>query len=123
MMKRLWSGLAAGLVVLAGCGGGSSGPSDGSSPQVRIDAPTAGATVGGQVSIDVTVTDDFGVDQVRILIDGTLLTTIYSAPYHVNWNTSGLTNGSSHVIRVEALDAAKNVGTSQISVTVQNGVN
>lgn len=111
------------LLVLAGCGSGTSNPSDGSSPQVRIDAPVAGSTVGGQVSIDVTVTDDFGVDQVRILIDGTLLTTMYSAPYHVNWNTSGLTNGSSHVIRVEALDVAKNVGTSQISVTVQNGVN
>lgn len=122
-MSRFWSGMTGTLLLLASCGSGTSNPSDGSSPQVRIDAPVAGSTVGGQVSIDVTVTDDFGVDQVRILIDGTLLTTIYSAPYHVNWNTAGLTNGSSHVIRVEALDVARNMGTSQISVTVQNGVN
>lgn len=109
---------------LAGCAG-SPTASDGSSPQVRIDAPAAGAIVGGQVSIDVTATDNFGVDKVRILINGVLLNNseIYTAPYHATWNTSSLANGSVHTIRVEALDVARNIGTTQIQVSILNGPN
>lgn len=115
--------LRAAMLGAAACGGGTAGPSDGSSPQVRIDAPVAGATVGGQVSIDVTAVDNFGVDKVRILIDGVLLNNaeIYTAPFHATWNTSSLADGSVHTIRVEALDVAKNIGTTSIQVTVQNG--
>ena len=114
--------LMAGMLGMAGCSGGPTG-ADGSSPQVHIDAPAAGATVGGQVSIDVSAIDDFGVDKVRILVDGVLLQEVYTSPFHATWNTSALTNGSVHTIRIEAFDVAKNVGTTQIQVTVQNGVN
>ncbi len=85
--------LVAALLCSLGCGGGTSAPSDGSSPQVRIDAPAAGATVGGQVSIDVTATDNFGVDKVRILVGGTLLQELYTSPFHAVWNTSQLAHG------------------------------
>jgi len=109
------------LVAIIGCAGSSTGTNDGSPPQVVITAPLAGAEVNGTVAIDVTAVDDFGVDQVRILIDGNLLVTLYTAPYHANWNTSALPDSSVHVIRVEALDVAKNIGTTQISVTVRRG--
>ena len=109
------------LFLAAGCLGNTDS-SDGSSPLVSIDAPANNATVGGQVSIDITAVDDFGVDQVKLLIDGELKTTMFTAPFHYNWNTQPLVNNSQHVIRVEALDVAKNVGTRQITVTVQNGV-
>lgn len=102
----------------------SNGPAaDGSAPLVGIDAPAANATVAGSVAIDVTAVDDFGVDKVRILIDGVLLAELFSTPFHAIWNTQSVTNNSSHVIRVEASDVAGNVGSKSITVTVQNGVN
>jgi hypothetical protein len=110
---------ASGLLIA--CGVGGSDPSDGSSPQISIDAPLPNATVGGQVSIDLTVTDDFGVDEVKILIDGAELIKLFTAPFHANWNTVGLADNSTHVIRVEAKDLSGNIGIKSITVTVQNG--
>ena len=108
------------LLFAAACSLGSDA-SDGSSPLVSIDAPLPNATVGGQVSIDVTAVDDFGVDEVRILIDGTELIKLFTPPFHATWNTVQLPNNSSHVIRVEAKDVAGNIGLRSITVTVQNG--
>lgn len=112
--------LATAGFVFAACGSGSSEASDGSAPQIRIDAPADKSTVGGQVSINVTAIDDFGVDKVRILIDGTLLTELFEAPYHAGWATAALANGTVHIIRAEALDHARNIGFTTISVTVEN---
>ena len=94
------SRVLAGLVTLAACGVGGSGPSDGSAPQVAITAPANGATVGLQVNIDVIAVDDYGVDKIRILIDGTLRTEIFSPPFRYVWNTGSLAHNSVHVIRV-----------------------
>jgi hypothetical protein len=109
------------VLALAACGSTDPNPSDGSAPIVAITAPVQGATVSGTVSIDVSAFDDFGVDKVRILIDSVLLTELYTAPFHANWNTSSLVDNSTHVIRVEALDVAQNIGTQQINVTVLRG--
>ena len=109
------------LLVLWGCSLGGSGPTDTASPQVVITRPLAGDTVTSQVSIDVLATDDFGVDKVRFLIDGVLLTELFTAPYHVTWNTALLPNNSDHVIKVEAIDLAKNTAFRSITVTVVRG--
>ena len=108
---------AAGLLSCVG----NAGPSDGSSPQITITAPLHQATVGGQVSIDMTVTDDYGVDKVTVLIDGVVLTTMFNPPFHVNWNTGSLPSPSTHFIRVEALDINGNLAIRQITVNVLNG--
>ena len=113
----------AAAALLGSCSLDNGPASDGSAPLVGIDAPAANATVAGSVAIDVTAVDDFGVDKVRILIDGVLLTELFSPPFHAVWNTQSVTNNTSHVIRVEASDVAGNVGSKSISVTVQNGVN
>jgi hypothetical protein len=107
--------------LAAGCGGGSSGPSDGSAPQIVITAPAAGATVGGQVSIDADVTDDFGVDVVHIYVDDTLKITEFTPPFHYLWNTSSLPDSSTHSIKVDAMDVAKNLSLQTITVTVSRG--
>jgi hypothetical protein len=111
--------LSTGL-TLAACGFGSGAGPDGSSPLVQINAPTANATVSGQVPIDITAMDDSRVDKVRILIDGVELTTMFTAPFHTLWNSQSVTN-TSHAIRAEASDVAGNVGTFEITVTVSNG--
>ena len=106
--------------LLAACSLGSE-TSDLSSPQISIDAPLPNATVGGQVTIALTVTDDFGVDQVRILIDDTERAKLFTPPFGFIWNTVQLADNSTHVIKVEATDINGNVGIKSITVTVQNG--
>jgi len=112
---------ALGFLALLGCGSTDPNPSDGSPPLVVINSPQDGATVNGQVSIDVTAIDDFGVDKVRIFKDNTLLVEQYTPPFHALWNTSAETDGSQHTIKVEALDVAKNLRTVSIGVTVSRG--
>jgi hypothetical protein len=122
MLSIRSSALAALGLALGACSLGSGPGSDGSSPQISIDAPAANATVAGQVPIDITATDDFGVDKVRVLIDGVLLVEMFTPPFHTIWNSQSVTNNTNHVIRVEALDVAKNLGTKEITVMVVNGV-
>jgi len=109
------------LGLAAACSSGSSNPSDGSAPQIQITAPLAGATVGGQVSIDANVVDDFQVDVVRIYVDDVLKSTQFTPPFHYLWNTSSLPDNSTHTIKVDAMDLAKNLSFQTISVTVSRG--
>ena len=113
--------LAAG--VTAGCLASTELPPDAIPPQVQITAPQAGDTVGGGVSVEVSANDNYSVEVVRILIDGTLRGTFYARPYQVLWGTFGLANNSSHTIVAEAVDGANNVGRAQISVVVFNDKN
>jgi Bacterial Ig domain len=117
---RLGFMLAVGLLAILGCSI-SSTDNDGSPPQLAITHPASGDTVGGQVSIEAVATDDFGVDKVRFLIDGTLLSEQYTPPFRVSWNTSSLLDLSTHTIRVEASDVAKNTSFAQIVVIVRPG--
>jgi len=109
------------LGLAAACSSGSSNPSDGSAPQIQITAPLAGATVGGQVSFDADIIDDFGVDVVHFYVDDTVLCTKGTPPYHCVWNTTALPDQSTHVLKVDAMDVAKNLSFQTISVTVSRG--
>ena len=113
--------LASGLAA-AGCGVGS-GTSIDAAPIVTITAPVEGATVGNNVNIAATVFDDFRVDKVRFLIDGTQLPdgVQFDPPFSINWNTQTVTDHAQHVIRVEATDNAGNIGFKQITVLVVRG--
>lgn len=110
-------------LLLAACSLDSSNPSDGSPPLVAIDSPANGAVVSGQVAIQVSAVDDFGVDKVQIMIDNVELAVLFTAPFQAVWNTAPpqILNGSTHTILVRAYDVAQNVGSRQITVTVQKG--
>ena len=110
------------LLLLAACGTGSSEPSDGSAPLLSIDAPLNNAIVSGQVSIDISAFDDFGVDKVEVFIDNVSLIVMFNPPFHTLWNTQSLANDSQHEIKVIAQDVAKNKTTRVVTVKVQNGV-
>ena|ERR1044071_5845444 len=111
--------LSVSLFPLAGCIGGSN-PADTGGPLVAITNPQDGATVGSNVSIDVAAVDDIGVDLVRVLVDADTLAVMYTPPFHLNWNTRAYANNTSHVIRAEAFDVAKNWSATTIRVTVFN---
>ncbi len=119
MRLRVVVGLLA-TGAATGCLGITDLPPDNTAPQVVILAPNNGATVGGGVTIDVNAADDFSVEVVRVLIDGTLRATFYTRPYTLLWSTPGLPNNSVHVLVAEADDLAKNTGRTQVSVTVFN---
>ena len=113
--RSFFAGLC--LAVLAGCGS-LGDTTDIGSPQLVIVQPANGATVARNVLIEAQAIDDTGVDKVRFLIDGVLLSEALSAPYRATWNTGPLADGSVHTIRVEARDFAQNLTAKEITVTI-----
>jgi len=109
---------------LAACGGngsddsGQQPPPDTTSPSVSaVEAP---ARINRSVTLSVTASDNVGVTEVRFFVDGTEIGSVSSAPFSIEWDTSGETDGD-HVLTAEAEDAAGNVATSaETTVTVAN---
>ena len=90
-------------------------------PTTSITSPSSGATVSGTVVVNATASDNVGVTQLQILIDGSVVASnANSTSLSFNFNTTSLPNGS-HTILSKAFDAAGNVGTSStVTVTVSN---
>jgi hypothetical protein len=95
--------------------------SDTTPPTTSITAPANGATVSGAVTVNATASDNVGVTQMQILIDGAQVASNTNATaLSFNWSTASVANGS-HTIVSKAFDAAGNVGTSAtVTVTVSN---
>jgi large repetitive protein len=110
------------VLLLTACSLDSGNPSDGSAPIVVIDAPLNGAVVANQVAIQVTAVDDFGVDKVEIVIDNNPAIVLFDPPYVTTWNTASVPDNTTHTILARAYDVARNVGSRQITVTVDKGV-
>lgn len=89
-----------------------------SPPSASITAPAPG-TVSGTVTIEVTATDDVGVEKVRFWAGRTYLGYDTSAPFRMTWNTDDGANGP-HAIKAQALDIWNQTGTAEVSVTVSN---
>lgn len=92
---------------------------DTTAPLVTIGSPANGAIVSGTVSISASATDNVGVTKMEILIDGALVAQGTAATISYSWNTPNVANGA-HTIQARAYDAANNVGSASISVSVQN---
>jgi len=85
---------------------------------VTITAPTNGASVTGQVTINANASDSVGVVSVSFYVDGQLLATDSSSPFSTTWNTNKVTK-TTHTLYVRAVDAAGNITQSAtITVTV-----
>ena len=90
-------------------------------PTTSVTAPANGATVSGTVSVTATASDNVGVTQMQLLIDGSVAASNTNATsLSFSWDTTKVANGS-HTIVSKAFDAAGNVGTSStVTVTVSN---
>ena len=77
--------------------------------------------MSGTVVVNATASDNVGVTQMQILIDGSVVASnTNSTSLSFNFNTTTVSNGS-HTIVSKAFDAAGNVGTSStVTVTVSN---
>ena len=85
-------------------------------PVAVITSPANGITVGRSVTISVSASDNVGVTQVAIYIDGVLRYTDSTAPYSWSWGTRKVSSGW-HTITVKAWDAAGNV-SAPVSISV-----
>ena len=87
-------------------------------PVVAITSPLTGTTLSGNmmVQINVSATDNVGVSQVSIYVDGVLRCTDTGAPYTCQWNAKKAPAGS-HVITAKGWDRAGNF-TNAVAVTV-----
>ncbi|AKJ01991.1 subtilisin family serine protease [Archangium gephyra] len=100
-------------------GGGGGG--DTTAPSTSITAPAGGATVSGTATISANASDNVGVSKVEFYQGSSLLGTDTTAPYSLDWNTTGVANGA-YSLSTKAYDAAGNVGSSSaVAVTVSNG--
>ena len=100
--------------------GGSSPAPDTEPPTVSITNPTGGGYVSGTVPIAAVAADNKGVTRVDFYIDGTRVSSDTSAPYSLNWNSTGHANGTAQLL-ARAYDSANNEGVSQtVSIIVDN---
>ena len=81
--------------------------------------PTNGSTVSETVSVAVSASDNVGVASVSLSVDGVSLGSDTASPYSFSWNTSGVLNGI-HTLTATANDAAGNVASTSVSVSVSN---
>jgi len=88
---------------------------------VTVVAPQAcGSTVSGTLTLSATASDNVGVVGVQLKLDGTNLgAEMMSSPYSMPWNTTTASNGC-HRLSAVARDAAGNLGTSSLQVTISN---
>ncbi len=90
-------------------------------PIGNITNPAAGQSVQGIVSIQVSATDNDGINYVTCFIDGDSLDTDSIYPYQFDWNTSDFTEDSEHMISVTITDLSGNVASAPpISVFINN---
>lgn len=95
-------------------------PTDSAAPTLSLTAPAAGSTVAGTVDVTANATDNVGVTKVEFYVDSQLKATSTVAPYSFQWNTAELAN-KNFVLIAKAYDAAGNIRTDSVEVTVQNG--
>ncbi|MFL5348122.1 MAG: Ig-like domain-containing protein [Hyalangium sp.] len=78
---------------------------DAEPPSVSITSPVEGATVGGRVYIQMTASDNFGVQRVELYDGDTLISTSSHAPCYALWDSWLQPNGP-HTFTARAYDAA-----------------
>ena len=90
-------------------------------PTGLISSPISGQTVSGLVNFLVSAQDDQGIANVVFTINSEELFTDTEYPYLYEWNTSGLTNDTNHILSATVTDLAGNTIILQpIIVTIQN---
>ena len=93
-------------------------------PSGQIQNPIPGQTVNGTISIEIIATDNIGVDNVELSINGISRDTLSDFPYVYNWDTSQEIDDQSHVISAVVSDTSGNIGfISPVSVIVDNQFN
>lgn len=89
---------------------------DTTAPVARITSPANGAVVSGRVQVNCSASDNIGVTQMSLVIDGKTVASSTSSSISYRWSVSRKLASGPHSIGCQASDAAGNVGTNSISV-------
>ena len=84
-------------------------------PVASITNPLANARVSGNITVQAKGTDNVAVTSLKLYIDGQVKSTSNGGSINYKWNTKPASSGT-HTLRVEARDAAGNVGVQDIQV-------
>jgi hypothetical protein len=90
-------------------------------PTVTITSPTAGSIVQGSVFVAVSATDNVGVVQVNLLVNGATVASRTTAPYTFSWDSTKVANGAV-TLAAAAYDRAGNRASASETVTVSNSI-
>lgn len=104
------------VTVAHGGGGG-----DITAPVIAVTGVANGATVSNTVTLHATATDNVGVSNFTLKLDGTVVATGVAGVIDYAWNTTTATNAA-HQLLFEAADAAGNDAATTLNVTVNNTV-
>ncbi len=104
-------------------------PGDATPPQTQapssvltMASPADGETVGGRVSVRLTVASETPVAKAHFQVDGRPTSLDYRAPYGFTWNTAWTAPGSAHTITGVAYDKqGREIGRASSRVTVAAG--
>ncbi|TFG30914.1 hypothetical protein EU528_07590, partial [Candidatus Thorarchaeota archaeon] len=88
-------------------------------PFVEIDNPLEGDKLSGIVDVQVSATDDEGIDEVKFYVDGVLKHTDDTFPFSWSWDTQTSSDGT-HGLNVTALSLDANLNYHHIEVIVDN---
>jgi hypothetical protein len=88
---------------------------DTSAPTVTIQSPAANASLSATTTVKASATDNVKVTKMVLFIDGVRKATSSSGTISYTLKISSLRRGA-HVIKVDAYDAANNVGSESITV-------
>lgn len=93
-------------------------PVDQTPPTVSITTPSDGATTGLAVAITLEASDDFGVTQIDLELDGTIVTTLGATP----WGTTLTVAEGPHALVAIARDASgKATRSTAVAFTASAG--
>jgi len=98
---------------------GKEAPQDTTPPKVAITEPVNNATVGGQVNIKTSASDDKGIQKVEFYIDGAIKKAVSASPYEYTWDSTTVSDGT-HKILAKAYDTSGNTASTEVTVNVKN---
>ena len=93
--------------------------SDSSPPELTIESPQSGITVGEMQTVRAQANDVSGILRVEFYLDDVLVYTGTHAPYEWSWDTRRYPNGD-YTVAVKAFDTLGNVLTKEAAVAVRN---
>ena len=100
----------------------ATGPAD-AAPSVSINSPVPGATVSAITTISGTASDDHGVTQVDVRVDGVSIGTTtpdVSGAWSINWNTTASGDGPHNLTAVATDSIGQTTTSGTVAVTVSN---
>ncbi len=87
-------------------------------PVVIFQNLTNGATVSGEITLQVSITDDFGIEKVDFYINNNIINT-YNDSFNYTLNTRNYINGPL-TLKVVAVDTLQQSTTQQITIFINN---